>query len=145
MASSTGSHMATPMPESAPRSAKRRETLSRLSVSMLRARCREGEGRGANLNLPLAPGTGDDVWLAAVDRLTSFGDGAKSMVVSLGVDAWKDDPDSPLQVSVEGYTRAGSLLGAMAIPTVIVQEGGYDLGALGRLVAGFLEGFERGQ
>ena len=66
------------------------------------------------------------------------------MVVSLGVDAWKDDPESPLQVSVDGYTRAGSLLGQMGIPTVIVQEGGYDLEALGDLVAGFLDGFQRG-
>jgi acetoin utilization deacetylase AcuC-like enzyme len=104
----------------------------------------DGEGRGANLNLPLAPGTADDEWLRGVGRLAAFGDGAKSMVVSLGVDAWKNDPESPLQVSVDGYTRAGSRLGQMGIPTVIVQEGGYDLGALGDLVAGFLDGFQRG-
>ena len=84
----------------------------------------DGEGSGANLNLPLDPGTGDEEWLGAVGRLASFGDGSRSMVVSLGVDAWKDDPESPLQVSVDGYTRAGSLLGQMGIPTVIVQEGG---------------------
>jgi len=104
----------------------------------------DGEGRGANLNLPLAPGTADDDWLGAVGRLVAFGEGAKSMVVSLGVDAWKNDPESPLQVSIDGYTRAGSLLGQMGIPTVIVQEGGYDLNALGDLVAGFLDGFQRG-
>ena len=104
----------------------------------------DGEGRGANLNLPLAPGTADDAWLGGVGRLARFGDAAKSMVVSLGVDAWKNDPESPLQVSVDGYTRAGSVLGQMGIPTVIVQEGGYDLDALGDLVAGFLDGFQRG-
>ncbi len=103
-----------------------------------------GKGNGANLNLPMDPGTGDENWLAGVDQLASFGEAARSMVVSLGVDAWKDDPESPLQVSIEGYARAGALLGRMALPTVIVQEGGYDLGALGDLVAGFLDGFERG-
>lgn len=101
------------------------------------------EGQGANLNVPLDPGTGDEVWLAGVSQLASFGDGARSMVVSLGVDAWKNDPESPLQVTVDGYIRAGALLGQMSIPTVIVQEGGYDLTALGDLVVGFLDGFER--
>jgi len=104
----------------------------------------DGDGRGANLNLPLDPGTSDEGWLGGVGRLASFGDGAKSMVVSLGVDAWRNDPESPLQVSIDGYTRAGSLLGQLGIPTVIVQEGGYDLDALGDLVAGFLDGFQRG-
>ena len=31
-----------------------------------------GEGAGANLNLPLAPGTGDEGWLAAVEAATAF-------------------------------------------------------------------------
>jgi acetoin utilization deacetylase AcuC-like enzyme len=105
----------------------------------------EGEGTGANLNLPLDPGTGDEVWLARVKQLASFGESARSMVVSLGVDAWRDDPESPLQVSVDGYRQAGSILGRMSIPSVIVQEGGYDLQALADLVAGFLDGFESGR
>jgi acetoin utilization deacetylase AcuC-like enzyme len=104
----------------------------------------DGEGHGANLNVPLDPGTGDEVWLEGVGRLAAFGDGARSMVVSLGVDAWKHDPESPLQVSIGGYTRAGTMIGQMGIPTVIVQEGGYDLETLGDLVAGFLDGFQRG-
>jgi acetoin utilization deacetylase AcuC-like enzyme len=36
------------------------------------------------------------------------------------------------------------MIGQMGIPTVIVQEGGYDLETLGDLVAGFLDGFQRG-
>ena len=105
----------------------------------------EGDGRGANLNLPLDAGTGDEPWLAGIGRLASFGRGARSLVVSMGADAWKDDPESPLQVSMDGYQRAGALLGDMKLPTVIVQEGGYDLNALVDLVAGFLDGFERGR
>ncbi|MBK5267395.1 MAG: histone deacetylase family protein, partial [Acidimicrobiia bacterium] len=61
-----------------------------------------------------------------------------------GVDAWKDDPESPLQVTIDGYLRAGSVLGALNLPTVVVQEGGYDLANLGALVVGFLDGLERG-
>jgi acetoin utilization deacetylase AcuC-like enzyme len=60
-------------------------------------------------------------------------------VVSLGVDAAADDPESPLRVTLDGYSQAGSiLLGDLDLPTVLVQEGGYHLPTLGDLVAGFL-------
>jgi acetoin utilization deacetylase AcuC-like enzyme len=102
----------------------------------------EGAGSGANLNLSLAPGSGDEIWLPALRRLVDFSIGSRSLVVSLGVDAWMNDPESPLQVSLEGYHKAGSFLGQLGLPTAIVQEGGYDLKALGQLVVAFLHGFE---
>jgi len=43
---------------------------------------------------------------------------------ALGLDAAIDDPDSPLQVTVDGYGRAGDALGAPGLPTVVVQVGG---------------------
>ena len=63
-------------------------------------------------------------------------------MVALGVDAAATDPESPLQVTAEGYARAGRELGGLGLPTVIVQEGGYDLSAIGSLVAETLLGFE---
>ena len=62
-------------------------------------------------------------------------------MVSLGVDAAAEDPESPLQVSAEGLRGAGRLLGALGLPTVIVQEGGYH-DAIGELVRETLVGFE---
>ena len=62
------------------------------------------------------------------------------MVVSLGVDAARDDPESPLLVSRDGYREAGALLAGPGLPTVVVQEGGYHLPTLGSLVAAYLEG-----
>lgn len=46
-----------------------------------------GDGTGANRNLPLAPGTGDQGWLAAVDLLCAEAAayGADALVVSLGL------------------------------------------------------------
>src|SRR5258708_6759956 len=84
-------------------------------------------GTGANRNLPLAPGTGDDGWLAAIELLVAeVRDlGTDAVVVSLGVDAAAADPESPLQVSADGYRRAGELIGALA-PIVAVQEGGQE-------------------
>jgi acetoin utilization deacetylase AcuC-like enzyme len=100
-----------------------------------------GEGLGANRNVPLAPGTGDADWLAAVDLLCEDvrERGADALVVSLGLDAAASDPESPLQVTANGYRQAGERVGALA-PTVVVQEGGYDLASLGELVVAALAG-----
>ena len=105
-----------------------------------------GAGEDANKNLPLAPGSGDDAWLAAVDELASWArtKGATSLVVPLGVDAAAGDPESPLRVSGPAFRRAGQLLGELRLPTVLVQEGGYDLEALGPLVREVLLGVEEG-
>ncbi len=101
-----------------------------------------GPGEGATLNVPLPEGAGDEPWLAGVRRLVDrVGDhGATALVVSLGVDAALDDPESPLQVSAEGYREAGRLLGGLGLPSVAVQEGGYHLPSLGGLVAAYLDG-----
>ena len=63
-------------------------------------------------------------------------------MVALGVDAAGGDPESPLEVSSAGYAEAGRTLGALGLPTVIVQEGGYNLDTIGRARPAFLEGFE---
>ena len=60
-------------------------------------------------------------------------------MVSLGVDAAAADPESPLQVSTDGYRATGRLLAGIA-PTVAVQEGGYHLGTIGELVVAVLQG-----
>jgi acetoin utilization deacetylase AcuC-like enzyme len=92
--------------------------------------------------VPLVPGTGDAPWLDAVDRLAEAVSeaGATALVVSLGVDSAAADPESPLDVSVAGHRAAGERLAALGLPTVAVQEGGYDLGTIGELVAETLAG-----
>ncbi|MEK9663252.1 MAG: histone deacetylase family protein [Candidatus Nanopelagicales bacterium] len=103
------------------------------------------DGVGANLNIPLAPGTGDGPWLDAIIAIIEWvmRADADALVISLGVDAAIDDPESPLQVTADGYHHAGELLGALELPTVALQEGGYHLPTLGPLVRATLEGLER--
>ena len=105
-----------------------------------------GAGAGANRNVPLAPGSGDDPWLEAVDGLAGWvrERGARGLVVALGVDAAAGDPESPLQITEDGFRAAGRLLGTLGLPTVVVQEGGYDLEAIGSLVGAALAGLEEG-
>jgi acetoin utilization deacetylase AcuC-like enzyme len=101
-----------------------------------------GRGVGANLNIPLPEGTGDARWLEAVEHLCGAVSaiGATALVVSLGVDAAAADPESPLQITHEGYAAAGRRLAALALPTVAVQEGGYHLDTIGSLVEVTLRG-----
>jgi acetoin utilization deacetylase AcuC-like enzyme len=104
-----------------------------------------GAGQGSNRNLPLAPGTMDEGWLAALDILCAEAraTGADAVVVSLGLDAAAADPESPLLVSEAGYRAAGRRIAALA-PAVLVQEGGYDLRSLGGLAVAALEGAAAG-
>jgi acetoin utilization deacetylase AcuC-like enzyme len=101
-----------------------------------------GAGEGTNLNLPLPEGTGDQGWLAAVgaavEAVARFDPGA--VVLSLGVDAAADDPESPLRVTADGYRSAARQVAALGVPVVAVQEGGYHLPTLGRLVSAALDG-----
>lgn len=104
------------------------------------------ESGPTNLNVTLAPGSEDDAWLAGVDRLVASAreHGSEALVVALGVDAAADDPNSPLAVTEAGFREAGRRLGALELPTVVVQEGGYVLGTVGSLVRAALEGIDAG-
>ena len=105
-----------------------------------------GEGAGANRNLGLEPGAGDEEWVAGVASLARWAaeNGAESLVVALGVDSESADPESPLEVTPDGLGRAGEILGALGLPTVVVQEGGYRLETIGPLVLRFLRGLQAG-
>jgi acetoin utilization deacetylase AcuC-like enzyme len=103
------------------------------------------ESDEGNLNLPLPPGSGDEAWLGGVQELAAWAERAEAIVVALGVDAAAADPESPLEVTAAGFRRAGRLVGGLGVPTVIIQEGGYDLEAIGPLVRETLLGFEEGR
>jgi acetoin utilization deacetylase AcuC-like enzyme len=99
-----------------------------------------GAGEGCNLNLPLALGCGDDGWLDAVATgLTAIRRfGAEALVVSLGFDASEHEPLNALRVTEDGFARAGAAIAEAGLPSAIVQEGGYNVDLLGRLLLRFL-------
>jgi acetoin utilization deacetylase AcuC-like enzyme len=103
-----------------------------------------GAGEGWTHNEPVPPGTGDEPWLAALDRLldTVERHAPTALVVSLGVDAAVDDPAAPLMITPDGFRAAGAALARVGVPTVFVQEGGYDLDRLVPLIHEVLTGFE---
>ncbi len=101
-----------------------------------------GGGAGANLNVPLAVGTDDDAYLvalaAACEAIEAFGPGL--VVVSLGVDTFHNDPISDLAITTDGFRSQGELVSQLALPTVVLQEGGYDVDTIGDNVRQFLLG-----
>jgi acetoin utilization deacetylase AcuC-like enzyme len=104
----------------------------------------EGPGRGGTRNFPLPDGTGDDPYLraleAAAEVVAAFGPAV--LVVSLGFDTLAGDPLGAFRLSVNGYRRVGRLLAGLGTPTLLVQEGGYALDALGGCALAALDGFQ---
>jgi len=102
-----------------------------------------GAGRGANLNLPLPKGTGDEDYCRAVDRaLVAIRRYAPTyLVVACGFDTHAKDPIGGFALSTGSYREIGARLAGAGLPTLLCQEGGYNIGLLGRSVRLLLEGF----
>lgn len=100
-------------------------------------------GRGFNLNLPLAATSGDETWLAALEtacaKIAAFGPDA--LILSAGYDAHIDDPSAGLALTDAGFSRIGARLGRLGLPTLLVQEGGYNIETLGGLARALVTGF----
>ncbi len=104
-----------------------------------------GAGEGANLNIPLAHGADDATFIAANRQITAAAQasGMQALVLSAGWDAHHRDPLSKLAVTTDAYARIGELFGRLNLPTVIIQEGGYSLDAIGVASRAFMEGFRQ--
>ncbi|MEM7207633.1 MAG: histone deacetylase family protein [Pseudomonadota bacterium] len=101
-----------------------------------------GAGEGYNLNLPLARQSGDEPYLAAIAtgmaRIASFAPDV--VIVALGLDASVHDPFAGLAVTTRGFEQAGELCSSLAVPILLVQEGGYLCPELSDNLTAFLTG-----
>ncbi|QNM95718.1 histone deacetylase family protein [Chitinimonas koreensis] len=107
----------------------------------------EGDGLGSNFNYPLPLGSGFALWRAALDDACAqiARSGATALVVSLGVDTFKDDPISQFKLDSDDYLRIGERIAALGVPTLFVLEGGYAVADIGVNAVNVLEGFESAQ
>jgi acetoin utilization deacetylase AcuC-like enzyme len=103
----------------------------------------EGPGEGATLNLPLPHGTQADAFRAAqataLEAIARFG--ATFLVLSFGADTWEGDPISHFALRTPDYAVLARDVAGLGLPTAIVMEGGYAVGALGDNVVSLLSGF----
>ena len=106
----------------------------------------EAEGEGFTANYPMPPGAGFDAWGRALDdacrRIRRYRPDA--LVVSLGVDTFKDDPISFFKLESEDFSIYGARIAALKLPTLFVMEGGYAIEAIGINTVNVLEGFAGG-
>lgn len=104
----------------------------------------EGPGAGCNFNYPLPPGSAWDAWSAALEQACRriVEHGSEVLVVSLGVDTFKDDPISQFKLDSPDYLAMGRRIAALGLPTLFVMEGGYAVEAIGVNAVNVLEGFE---
>ena len=102
-----------------------------------------GAGLGTTLNIPLAPASTDDRFIAACRQLVEavVNHRCDVLVVSAGWDAHRNDPLSRLDVSTEAFAAVAEILASLALPTVIVQEGGYSLEASEAASTAFMRTF----
>ncbi len=103
-----------------------------------------GRGLGANLNLPLPLGTRWETFSAALTRalVTAQRFSPAALIVSLGVDTYKDDPISGFSLETADFIRMAETIRDAGLPTLVVLEGGYNLKKIGENVVAFLQGLE---
>ena len=96
-----------------------------------------GPGEGYAVNVPLAPYTGDQVYLWAFQQVVpplmeAFRPDV--LVTQLGIDTYHSDPITHLALTSRGYVQAVTALGRQAAgrPWLALGGGGYDLSAVAR-------------
>lgn len=102
-----------------------------------------GEGLGFNKNYPLPLGTRNDGYRKTLQRtLTDIKKFSPSfLVVSAGFDTYINDPIGGFNITMPFYKIIGRDIASLRLPTLIVQEGGYEITDLGEIASNFIEGF----
>ena len=106
-----------------------------------------GKGLGYNLNIPLPEKLDAAAYRRALKRALEEIRFFKPafLVIALGLDTAKGDPTGTWPLSVADFLENGKLLGEVGVPTLVVQEGGYRTGSIGRNARSFFDGLWRGR
>jgi acetoin utilization deacetylase AcuC-like enzyme len=103
-----------------------------------------GAGSNYNFNYPLPLDSTENAYMRAftdaLDRIRRYV--PNTLVVSFGADIMHDDPVGGFKLEKSTLTQLGTQLHQLALPTVVVQEGGYALANLGDYVITFLNALE---
>jgi len=101
-----------------------------------------GPGRGLNYNFPLPENIGGErhreSLREALKRIERFQ--PRFLVVPLGLDTAREDPTGSWTLETPDFEEMGRMIGALRLPTLVVQEGGYDTRVLGINARSFLSG-----
>lgn len=100
----------------------------------------KGQAIGKNLNIPLKKGSGIKEYEQAVAQvITAFKEFKPDfLIISAGFDTHEKDPIGGFKLKSEDYKLIGKMLSSLNIPTLICQEGGYNIEVLGDCVKNFI-------
>ena len=105
-----------------------------------------GAGRGYNVNIPLPEKIAVERYRqalsTAVKRVERFR--PDFLVVALGLDTAREDPTGSWDLVARDFEVNGKMVGVLHLPTVVVQEGGYDTRVLGINARHFFTGLWTG-
>ncbi|MDQ5900580.1 MAG: Hist deacetyl protein [Patescibacteria group bacterium] len=104
-----------------------------------------GEGEGYTMNYPLPLGTTPQKYQKFLQRALSDIRIFKPdyLIVSLGFDTYEHDPIGGFQLTIPYYQSMAEDISTLKVPTLLVQEGGYNISDLGEMATSFLKGFEK--
>ncbi len=102
----------------------------------------EGKGLGFNRNYPMPEALDGEgyrrVLERALKRIRKFN--PQFLVLALGLDTVRNDPTGTWSLSAADLKLNGQLIGALQLPTLVVQEGGYRSRTLGANARNFFLG-----
>jgi acetoin utilization deacetylase AcuC-like enzyme len=101
-----------------------------------------GPGLGFNLNIPLPESINGEQYREALHRALARVRRFKPefLIVALGLDPAKGDPTGSWNLTARDFIENGRMIGALSLPTLAVQEGGYRTRSLGIHVRHFFSG-----
>ena len=101
-----------------------------------------GAGAGFNLNVPLEAGVTNERYLGVLSQaMAAIADFApRYLVLSAGFDTFGGDPIGDFALTSGAFPLIGRSIAALGLPTLVIQEGGYAVAALGENAAGLLRG-----
>jgi len=101
-----------------------------------------GVGKGFNINLPLPENIDglyyQKVLTEAIRKVRHFR--PRFLLIALGLDTAREDPTGSWKLEAADFDSMGRMIGALRLPTLVVQEGGYDTRVLGMNACQFLTG-----
>jgi acetoin utilization deacetylase AcuC-like enzyme len=105
-----------------------------------------GEGKGFNINIPLPESIDGNAYRKvlrdALKRVVHFHPGY--LVIPFGLDTAKEDPTGTWSLITTDFEEMGRMIGVLRLPTLVVQEGGYDTRVLGINARAFFTGLWSG-
>lgn len=79
---------------------------------------------------------------SALKRVTWFK--PRFLIVTLGLDTARNDPKGTWNLRAKDFELNGRMIGALGLPTLVVQEGGYDNRVIGVNARNFFSGLWAG-